>query len=88
MRSERQALLGRVLGALDTVLHRSPVWRERGIEFLERFPALAAVAQKMVQRQRASQRRDTHIKFDAITLRRTTALSALSRRARARRSSA
>jgi hypothetical protein len=87
VRPHTRPLLGRVVAGVDALLHRSPEWRERAIAVVERFPAVAGVAQGVLRRQRAARAPATHLEFDAVALRRGTALSALSQRARLRRRS-
>jgi hypothetical protein len=85
VRSQRRPLLGRVVAGVDSIMHRSPEWRERAIAMVERFPLVASVAQGVLRRQRAARAPATHLEFDAVALRRTTAQSALALRARKRR---
>jgi hypothetical protein len=87
VRPHARPLIGRIVAGVDRFLHRSPESRERAIAVIERFPAVAGVAQGILRRQRAARAPATHLEFDVVALRRATALSALSQRARQRRRS-
>lgn len=80
-------MLGRIVTGVDAIMHRSPEWRERAIAVVERFPLVASIAQRILLRERAARAPSTHVQFDAVALRRATALAALSQRARERRRS-
>lgn len=85
VRPGRRPTAGRLLSRGDATLRRFPGARERAVVLIDRFPVVARLARRFIERHTPAPRARTHLDFDAVTARRESAVAALERRAHRRR---